>query len=248
MQSHKQLQSLRDMGDYEVSREDTDVRGWTVVGADGQRVGTVRDLIVDTSRMKVEYLDVGPTGNDATEIRVPVSSARIDTQKREVVVAGALSDDVAGYTEASRAAEAQASSSERRDATTLRRAEEELRIGKREVQAGEVVVGKHVETERVSEPVTVERERVRVERRPVTDVSARADIGPDEIRVPVVEEELIVEKRPVVKEELVVSKERVQETETVDTELRREEFDVRGTPEDLVSGDRNDTASRRRRR
>ena len=134
-----------------------------------------------------------------------------------------------------------------RERTTLRRAEEELRIGKREVQAGEVVVGKHVETERVSEPVTVQRERVHVERRPVTDaMSARAEIGPDEIRVPVVEEELIVEKRPVVKEELVISKERVEDTETVETELRREEFDVRSTPDRLID-DRSEMPSRKGR-
>jgi uncharacterized protein (TIGR02271 family) len=135
-----------------------------------------------------------------------------------------------------------------RERSTLRRAEEELRIGKREVQAGEVVVGKHVETERVSEPVTLERERVRVERRPVSDtMSANAEIESDEIRIPVVEEELVVEKRAVVKEELVISKERLQETQTVDTDLRREEFDVRSTSGELID-ERDETAARKGRR
>lgn len=246
MQSSNQLRSMRELGDYQVSHEDPDVRGWNVVAADGQRVGTVSDLIVDTELMKVAYLEVGGEGNEAAGMRVPVSSARIDAERRQVVVAGQLSDDTSGEAWSNRAAAPEAQAYDTRDTATLRRAEEELRVGKREVQAGEVVVGKHVETERVSEPVTVERERVRVERRPVTDVSARADIGPDEIRVPVIEEELVVEKRPVVKEEIIVSKERVQETETVDAELRREEFDVRSTPDDLV--DDRDDATRRGRR
>jgi uncharacterized protein (TIGR02271 family) len=243
MHSSDHLTSLKELGGYEVSREDPDVRGWTVVAADGQRMGKVRDLIVDTDRMKVEYLELDGDGADAGPLRVPVSSAQLDTQQREVVVGGTMSsgfsaaDTAAGRADTLRSGATDAGLRDR-DRATLRRAEEELRIGKREVQAGEVVVAKHVETERVSQPVTLERERVHVERRPVTEaMTGHVDIGEDEIRVPVVEEELIVEKRPVVKEELVISKERVQDTETVDTELRREEFDVQGTPDRLIDDD-----------
>jgi uncharacterized protein (TIGR02271 family) len=253
MHSRDHLKSLRELGGYEVSREDPDVRGWNVVAVDGQRVGTVKDLIVDTDRMKVEYLEIDGDDTHAGALRVPVSSAQLDTQQREVVVGGTMAGDFSGpETVAGRADTLRSEASEPgypdRDRTTLRRAEEELRIGKREVQAGEVVVAKHVETERVSEPVTLERERVRVERRPVTEaMSGHVDIGSDEIRVPLVEEELIVEKRPVVKEELVLSKERVQDTETVNTELRREEFDVQSTPDRLIDDDGNATRGRGRR-
>jgi uncharacterized protein (TIGR02271 family) len=253
MQSHDHLKSLRELGGYEVSREDPDVRGWNVVGGDGQRMGTVKDLIIDTDRMKVEYLEIDGPGNSSGATRVPVSSAQLDTQHREVLIAGGTASTLSGAAQSTsgRSENMRASGADTysdRDRSTLRRAEEELRIGKREVQAGEVVVGKHVETERVTEPVSVTRERVHVERRPVTDaMSAHGDIGPDEIRVPVVEEELIVEKRPVVKEELVISKERVQETETVEADLRREEFDVRGTPDGVID-DGGEMASRKRRR
>ena len=44
--------------------------------------------------------------------------------------------------------------------------------------------------------------------------------------VPVVEEEIVVEKRPVVKEEIVISKEPVTKHKTIETELRHEEVDV----------------------
>src|SRR5688572_6903181 len=91
-----------------------------------------------------------------------------------------------------------------RDETRVTRAEEELAIGKRQVQAGEVTVRKSVETEHVTERVPVRREEVTVERRPVEAADAEsADIGEDRIVVPVTEEEVIVEKRPVVKEEVV---------------------------------------------
>ncbi len=239
------LKSLGELGGYEVSSEDPDVRGWTVVDSNGERLGTVSDLVVDTERMKVEYLAVDGDGVGGRDQMIPVGSAQLDRSQREVVVSG-MSSNMAGAMSSSGTtsdySERREATSNERDRTRLTRAEEELRIGKREVTAGEVVVGKHVEVDRVSEPVSVERERVRVERRPVTDDmrGRAADIGSDEIRVPIMEEELIVEKRPVVKEELVISKERVRDTETVEAEVRREEFDVQSTPDTLLD-DRDKT-------
>jgi len=110
----------------------------------------------------------------------------------------------------------------------LTRSEEEVEIGKRERQAGEVHVGKHVETERISQPVSKRRERVYVERRPVSgDTPRDATFDNEEIRVPVTEEEAFVDKRPVVKEELVVGKETVEDTETIETDVRKERFDIK---------------------
>jgi uncharacterized protein (TIGR02271 family) len=109
----------------------------------------------------------------------------------------------------------------------LTRSEEELAVGRRPVQAGEVGVKKTVETQHVREPVTKRREEVEIERRPAEGAYARgAEIGEDEIRVPVVEEEIVAEKRPVVKEEIVVKKRTVEETENVEADLRKERVDV----------------------
>ena len=44
--------------------------------------------------------------------------------------------------------------------------------------------------------------------------------------MPIVEEEVIVEKRPVVREELHIRKEVVEETEVVEVDVRREEIEV----------------------
>ena len=54
-----------------------------------------------------------------------------------------------------------------------------------------------------------------------------AEIGEDdEVRIPVVEEEVVVEKRPVVKEEIRVRKDVVEEEEVVEEDVRREEIEI----------------------
>lgn len=110
--------------------------------------------------------------------------------------------------------------------TVLTRSEEELSIGRRSVEAGEVEVQKTVDTEHVSQRVPVTREEVVVDRRPVNEVRAAADMGDEVIRIPVIEEEIVVEKRPVVREEIVIRKHVVHDTAEVEADLRRERIDV----------------------
>jgi uncharacterized protein (TIGR02271 family) len=116
----------------------------------------------------------------------------------------------------------------RRGEDRMTLSEEQLAVGKRQHEAGSVNVGKHVETEHVREQVPVRREEVTVERRPIQDgdMSAKPRIGEDEVRIPVTEEEVVVEKRAVPKEEIVVRKHEVEGTETVEADLRRERADV----------------------
>jgi uncharacterized protein (TIGR02271 family) len=118
--------------------------------------------------------------------------------------------------------------------------EEQLQVGKRQREGGEVELRKTVETEHVSESVPVTREEVRVERRPLSasDVDAtNATIGEDEIRVPVMEEEVVVEKRVVPTEEVVIRKEAVTEERNVEAEVRRERL-VTDKDRDLDVNDR----------
>jgi uncharacterized protein (TIGR02271 family) len=107
------------------------------------------------------------------------------------------------------------------------RSEEELSLGTRQVQAGEAYLRKRVETERVQQSVPVTHEEVQVERRPLSaGASMNATITDDEIRVPLMAEEVVVEKRIVPKEEIVIRKHAVQEERVVDETLRRERVDV----------------------
>jgi uncharacterized protein (TIGR02271 family) len=110
----------------------------------------------------------------------------------------------------------------------VQRSEEELRVGTRERRAGSVNVRKRVRTDHERLSVPKRREEVSVERVPVEDREAsEAEIGEDdEVRIPVVEEEVVVEKRPVVKEEIRIRKEVVEETEVIEEDVRREEVEV----------------------
>ncbi|HJX29551.1 MAG TPA: PRC-barrel domain-containing protein [Thermoanaerobaculia bacterium] len=53
----KRLAHLEGSG-YKVAEGDPDVRGWDVMDRDGNRIGEVDDLLVDTRALKVRYLEV----------------------------------------------------------------------------------------------------------------------------------------------------------------------------------------------
>jgi len=117
--------------------------------------------------------------------------------------------------------------------------EEQLAVGKRQHQAGEVEVRKEVETRHVRENVPTTHDEVTVERRPATGgMNAKARIEEDEVRIPLNEEELVVDKRVVPKEELVVKKHQVTENQTVEADLRREHGEVRRDGEIETKKDR----------
>ncbi|HYC32974.1 MAG TPA: YsnF/AvaK domain-containing protein [Gemmatimonadales bacterium] len=103
--------------------------------------------------------------------------------------------------------------------------EEELDVNTRQVQAGEVRLGKEVVTEQRSIEVPVSREEVVIERHPVAgrEASDATLDAEEEVRIPLMEEEVEVRKRPVVREEISLGKRRVQGTETVTDTVRREE-------------------------
>lgn len=82
------LVSLNDHDEFEVAPADRDPRGWEVAVADGHRVGKVDDLLLDTSTMKVRYLDIDldpgtrRTGSADQHILLPVKLAQIGETDR----------------------------------------------------------------------------------------------------------------------------------------------------------------------
>src|ERR687890_518846 len=95
------------------------------------------------------------------------------------------------------------------DELRVSRTEEELRVGTRERQAGSIRVRKRVRTARERIEVPTRNEEVNVERAPVVGAASEAEIGEDEVVVPVIEEEVVVE-----------------ETEVIEEDVRREEIEV----------------------
>ena len=110
--------------------------------------------------------------------------------------------------------------------------EEELKVGKREVERGGVRVRSRVVERPVEEMVRLREERVRVERRPVNRPVTDADInsfreGTIEVREH--GEEAVVNKQARVVEEVAINKEVGERTETVRDTVRRTDVDVEET-------------------
>lgn len=91
------LVHLADMRELRVADGDPDIRGWDVRTADGEKVGSVRDLVVDTQLMKVRYIEaridreVLNTGSDR-HVLIPIGSARLDDSKDDVYLNAAIVD------------------------------------------------------------------------------------------------------------------------------------------------------------
>ena len=111
------------------------------------------------------------------------------------------------------------------DAERIELREEELDVDTRQVKAGEVRVRKEVHTEQRNIEVPVTREEVVIDRRPVSgrEATDRNLSDEEEIRIPLMEEEVDVQKRAVVREEISVGKRPVQDTKQVSETVRREE-------------------------
>ncbi len=123
-----------------------------------------------------------------------------------------------------------------RDELRVQRTEEELAAGTREVEAGAMRVRKRVRTDREQIEVPTRHEEVSVERVPVSGEATEAQIGEDEVVVPVTEEEVVVSKRAVAKEEVRIKKDVVEDTEVVEEDVRREEIDIEDDSEQRRGG------------
>jgi uncharacterized protein (TIGR02271 family) len=110
--------------------------------------------------------------------------------------------------------------------------EERLISEKDRKKAGEVAVGKHIETETAHVSVPVEKERVVVER--TTPTGKERKVAPGDVpfdneevaRMEVYEEDAAVKKEAFVREEVNVRKEVDRDTVDADETLRREELDI----------------------
>jgi photosynthetic reaction center H subunit len=117
------LMHLGDLDDVKVAEGAPDVRGWDVTGSDGESLGKVSDLVVDTGAMKVRYLEVTLDKDVAKEsgrtdapvnagartrddddlepfrhVLVPIGAARLDEDEKEVRL-DAAARQVAGIPE-----------------------------------------------------------------------------------------------------------------------------------------------------
>jgi len=122
--------------------------------------------------------------------------------------------------------------------------EERLIANKTRQKAGEVAVGKHVETETARVAVPVEKERVVVERVTPTDAgtpapaSAHAFQDAEVARMEVYEETPDIHKEAVVREEVKIHKEVERDTVMAQEQVRREELDIDSEGRPIVERNR----------
>ena len=115
------------------------------------------------------------------------------------------------------------------EGTAIPIVEEEMHVGKREVETGGVRVRSYVEEKPVSEDVTLRQERVTVERRPVdraVDPNTMDAFQERTIEMSETAEEVVAEKTARVVEEVVIGKDVQTHTERVEDSVRRTQVEV----------------------
>jgi uncharacterized protein (TIGR02271 family) len=106
--------------------------------------------------------------------------------------------------------------------------QEEVKVGKRTVAAGEVRVRKTVSTEQVNVPVELKREDAVIERIPAHEVgqTGKEAFQEERIEVPLSREEPVVEKETRVTGGVRVRKTEDVKRETIQESVRREDVDI----------------------
>ncbi len=229
------------------------LQGADLIGADGDKLGSIDELYLDNDTGQPEFALVR-TGLFGTGSRfVPLQQAQFDgddvrvqftkdqvKDSPDITVDEHLSEEQEqtiysyyglSYSEARSDSGLPEGGTDGRDVSgpttddAMTRSEEELHVGTERREAGRVRLRKYVVTENVTRTVPVQREEVRVEREPITDANAdRAMSGPD-----ISEEEhevVLTEEQPVV-EKRTVPKERVRLAKDTVTDERTVSEDVR---------------------
>jgi uncharacterized protein (TIGR02271 family) len=262
-----------DWSSYKVSDDSTDIRGWSLVDQAGAAVGKIKDLLFDPADNEVRY---ALADLDGREVMVPIGQISLSENDRRATATGYTRERLTSlrtydgndiddtserevYREHNPGwndTDAMDYRSERYRGNMPERIqllEEELRLGKRSVKTGEVEIGKRAVTEQVSEDITLENERLEINRNTVNRPVEGRDsvIGSGEtIKVSLYGEEPVVEKKAFVTEEIEVNKVKDVRTETVTDRVSHEELVTNGLENkqhEFVSAEPTDAELRQRR-
>lgn len=214
----------------------TDVCEGVEVVPVGEGSGSEADrLAVDAPELLGE---VGSVEEEDDEVVAPASLGDFDgkgssvgekdVNGREVIV----NDPKGGLIMSSYASDVDAgvSRGEVRDELVL--SEEQLRVEKERVEAGEARIQKYVVTEMQTIEVPVTREEVRIVREPITEEDRvkyeGASLGDQETSVVLHEERVVVSKVTVPVERVSLRTETVEETKVVEETVARERLETEG--------------------
>lgn len=238
-EAEKSLNKLTDMG---VERTDAEsfaagVRdgcSMIIVQSDDPNTIDQARRIMDRNAISNVSERYGASGHARTTTRRPVEQT---TSMRKDRRPGALGSGEETRPEPALGATAgpQASASklgkshhDQRGGKKLQAAEEELQVGKREVEGGGVRASTRVTETPVEEDIHLRDEKVHVERRKVDRPAESGDhvFEEESIEFSEMHEEPVVSKSTHVTEEVIVGKEVEERTETIRDTVRRQEIDI----------------------
>lgn len=235
--------------EYDLVNSGQDCMGWTVVDQAGNRVGEVTEMLIDTERGMVDSILVD------RKKRIPAQDFAL--RDNRVVVRGVLQEgelvtettttetvaETQNYAPVAGAATGRNVAGVTREAAehemTLPVIEEQLRVGKREVERGAARVHTSVQEVPVEETVRLREEHVTVERRPVDRAVENAPAAFQEGTIEITEsaEVPVVGKQARVVEEVVIGKEIVERDQVVRDTVKRTDVEI----DELDAGARNRT-------
>ncbi len=231
--------TMTELRKWKLDHKRDDIRGWSLRDPEGQLLGTVDELIVDTNSKHVTQVVLGDgkrfLARDVLigehELRLTGVSRKLAAEREALAERQRLAKAKAAAP-APVAKAAAAKEDLRRDETDLvvPVIEEEIRIRKREVDAGGVHVQSKIVTEPFDQEIRLREEQVTIERRPVdqpltlADVDARLQDGVVELRA--TSEQAVVEKRARVVEEVLLKKDSSEHIEHIRDSIRRTEVEV----------------------
>jgi len=212
----------------------------------GEKIGTVEEIFYDHQSNVPEWIGIGTGFFGTKRVLVPVSGAQVTDEGLMVAYAkdhvkdspDIDDDEISEQTEADLTAyygldyrsreESAATAREATGGESVTRAEEEIEVGKRAVDAGSARLRKWVETEPVALDVELRHEVARVTREPIDQPVSDHDFTEEQVEVPLHAEKPVVQKQAVAKERVGLEKDVKSETETVRDELKKERVEVEG--------------------
>jgi sporulation protein YlmC with PRC-barrel domain len=94
---NRRLQEL-DHSNFEIVKGEPDIRGWDVRYRDGEKIGSVEELILDTKEKKVRYMVVDLDENELRlerrKILIPIGMAELDHMEDDVLMPNISVDQI----------------------------------------------------------------------------------------------------------------------------------------------------------
>jgi len=218
-----------------------EMRGAPVYDNDGDKIGKVEEIYYDQQTRVPEWIGIGTGFFGTKRVMVPVRGSApyenglmVAYSKEQVKDSPDVEeDDISQRREADLAGyyglggERQPTKT-RTGRESVTRAEEEVEVGTRPVEAGQARLKKWVETEPVALDVELRREVARVTRERLDRPVGEHEFGEEEVEVPLRGEKPVVQKQAVAKERVGLEKDVRTEKQTVRDEVRKERVEVEG--------------------